>query len=240
MLTPTAGSNPNPDVTPISSQNPYGTDYVYETLSPPYMSMPRPTIGKSPSKIGYGASFSLSITLPSGTKSSDVVVNLIEIGYKTHGLAFDQRLVQLVSSVSGNTLTVTGPPSAKIFPPGRAHIFVLAAGVPSVGQAVIVGDGSDPPFSKSAYANMIKVRDLGVSSDAHRQRTARTGVSDRAARSTPRRTIRQRTTTLRRSERGGTIDGRFGHSLFVTPCAYTLFIGSDRTQSHRRRRQRWR
>jgi len=43
------------------------------------MSMTRPTIVKSPSKLGYGTKFTLSVTLPAGTTASQVVVNLLEL-----------------------------------------------------------------------------------------------------------------------------------------------------------------
>ena len=46
-----AGSNPNPDNTPISKEYPYGTDYSYELLSPPYLSQPRPTVSSSPNSL---------------------------------------------------------------------------------------------------------------------------------------------------------------------------------------------
>jgi len=42
----------------------------------------------------------------------------------------------VVNSVSsdGKTLSVTGPPSNRIFPPGAGWIYVLANGVPSVAK----------------------------------------------------------------------------------------------------------
>ena len=48
-------------------------------------------------------------------------------------------MVELVSSLSsdGKTLTVTGPPTSQIYPPGPAWVFVLANGVPSVGQRCV-------------------------------------------------------------------------------------------------------
>lgn len=153
-----AGSNPNDGVTSTSKNNPYGTDYSFELLSPVYMSQTRPTISSAPSKIGYGSTYTMTVTLPSGTKASDVLVNLMELGYHTHGLAFDQRMVQLVVSdlsPDGKTLTVVGPPNARVFPPGVAYAFVLADGVPSIGKRVTVGDGSAPPSSAKATDAML-------------------------------------------------------------------------------------
>lgn len=51
----------------------------------------------------------------------------------------------VVNSVSsdGKTLSVTGPPSNRIFPPGAGWIYVLANGVPSVAKR-FVGAKSEP------------------------------------------------------------------------------------------------
>jgi hypothetical protein len=61
------------------------------------------------------------------------------------------RLVYLVSSLDADTLVVTGPPNANIYPPGPGWIFVIVDGVPSEGVMVMVGDGSDPPVDEAAW-----------------------------------------------------------------------------------------
>jgi hypothetical protein len=64
----------------------------------------------------------------------------------------DQKLVKLVSVLQGNQLTVTGPPNPNIFSPGPGWIIVMADGVPSVAQQVMVGDGGNPPEDPGATA----------------------------------------------------------------------------------------
>ena len=122
------------------------------------MTLPRPSIVKVTNQLDYGDLHSLVVTLPAGTKASDVSVVAMEYGYHTHALGFNQRLVKLVvKSVSsdGKTIKFYGPPSATIFPPGVAWLHVLAGDVPSVGHRVVIGDGSAPPVSTSANANML-------------------------------------------------------------------------------------
>lgn len=58
-----------------------------------------------------------------------------------HGVTYNMRSVGLANSLAGNTLTVTGPPNANIYPPGFAWLYVLVDGVPSQGYRVMVGDG---------------------------------------------------------------------------------------------------
>jgi hypothetical protein len=51
----------------------------------------------------------------------DILVVIIDPGFATHGVHMDQRVVKLVSVLSADkkTLTVTGPPNNKIYPPGE-------------------------------------------------------------------------------------------------------------------------
>ena len=49
------------------------------------MTMTRPTIVKSPANLGYGTTFTLSVTLPAGTTASQVVVNLLELCVRCAG-----------------------------------------------------------------------------------------------------------------------------------------------------------
>lgn len=80
-------------------------------------------------------------------------------GYHTHGVGLDQRLVKLVVqglSADGKTLTVVGPPNAQIYPPGVGFVYVLASGVPSVGQKTLIGNGAPPPSNAQTTANMLQ------------------------------------------------------------------------------------
>ncbi|KAL0581691.1 hypothetical protein V5O48_000397 [Marasmius crinis-equi] len=148
-----AGSNPNNDVTTTK----YPTEYRAEFYSPPYMSQPRPTYTGLPATVNFGAKFTLSVTLPAGV--NNVSVNAIDLGFATHGVHMDHRSVKLVSSLSADkkTLTVTGPPSGKHYPPGPAFIYVVTdGGVPSFGHKTIIGTGASPPVDQGAIDNMLR------------------------------------------------------------------------------------
>jgi hypothetical protein len=71
----------------------------------------------------------------------------------------NSRFVKLVSSLSddGKTLTVTGPPNERIYPPGYGWVYLLVGGVPSAGKRVMIGDGSDPPFDQEAMENVLRL-----------------------------------------------------------------------------------
>jgi len=148
-----AGSNPNGDVTTTR----YETEYRVEWLSPPYMAMPRPTYSELPATIRYGRTFNLRVNLPAGTTS--VTVSLMDLGFATHGVHLDQRMVVLQASLNRDRtrLTVTGPPNARVYPPGPAYLYVVtAAGVPSVARRTLVGTGGGPPVDQGAIANMLR------------------------------------------------------------------------------------
>jgi len=75
----------------------------------------------------------------------------------------NSRLVELVctftptsSNNNATTLTVVGPPSAVIYPPGYGWLYVLADGVPGAGKRIMVGNGTPPPEDAAATANMLK------------------------------------------------------------------------------------
>ncbi|KAJ7481720.1 glyoxal oxidase N-terminus-domain-containing protein [Mycena latifolia] len=124
------GSNPNDDM----STKPYASEYRVEYLYPPYMQKTRPTFTGLPAKVAYNATFTLAVTVPSGAK---------------------QKLVKLVSVRQGAQLIVTGPPSAPVYSPGPGWIMVMADGVPSVAQQVMIGSGANPPEDDAAIANML-------------------------------------------------------------------------------------
>ncbi|KAJ7467804.1 glyoxal oxidase N-terminus-domain-containing protein [Mycena galericulata] len=147
-----AGSNPNNDVTTVK----YPTEYRLEFFSPPYMNVARPSYTGLPATINYNVSFNLAVTLPANT--INVTVALMDLGFATHGVHMDQRLVQLVSTLSADdkTLTVTAPPTGAIYPPGPAYLYVVTnTGAPSFGHKTIVGTGASPPVDEAAIANML-------------------------------------------------------------------------------------
>ena len=75
----------------------------------------------------------------------------MDLGYVTHAVHANTRLVYLEFTISGDgILTVTGPPNRAIYPPGPGWIYIVANDVPSKGVKVIIGDGSGPPVDEDA------------------------------------------------------------------------------------------
>lgn len=65
----------------------------------------------------------------------------MDLGYATHGVHANSRLVYLVSSVIGDDeVRVSGPPSGEIYPPGPGWVYVVVDGIPSAGVKVMVGN----------------------------------------------------------------------------------------------------
>ncbi|KAF8595716.1 hypothetical protein BDV93DRAFT_528477 [Ceratobasidium sp. AG-I] len=143
-----AGSNPNGDVSTIK----YKTEYQVEYISPPYMTKVRPTYTGLPATWNYGAQITLTITLPVSLNPPTMTVSLMDLGYSTHGVHMDMRMVKLTCTLSANrkSLTITGPPNAAIYPPGPAWLYILANGVPSKAQKVLIGTGASPPVDQGA------------------------------------------------------------------------------------------
>ncbi|KAJ6468001.1 glyoxal oxidase N-terminus-domain-containing protein [Mycena vitilis] len=147
-----AGSNPNDDVSTVK----YATEYRLEFFSPPYMNVARPLYTGLPATINYNVALNLAVTLPANT--SNVTVALMDLGFATHGVHMDQRLVYLVSTLSADkkTLTVKAPPTAAHYPPGPAYLYVVTdTGAPSFGHKTLVGTGASPPVDEAAIANML-------------------------------------------------------------------------------------
>ena len=76
----------------------------------------------------------------------------MDLGYVTHAVHASSRLVYLVSSLSADrtTLTITGPPSGEVYPPGPGFVYVVLDDVPSEGVRLIVGDGKGPAVDHAA------------------------------------------------------------------------------------------
>ncbi|KAF7367558.1 Copper radical oxidase [Mycena sanguinolenta] len=117
-----AGSNPNADVSTIK----YATEYRLEFLSPPYMAVERPSYTGLPATFDFKSRITLDVELPDGT--NDVKVALMDLGFSTHGVHMDQRLLYLDAVLSSDKtkLTVTGPPAPRAVPtwprlPLRGH-----------------------------------------------------------------------------------------------------------------------
>ena len=79
----------------------------------------------------------------------------MDLGFVTHAVHANMRLVDLKFSMAGDVLTVSGPPSGDIYPPGPGWIYFLVDGVPSKGVKVMVGDGHSPPIDKPALEKYV-------------------------------------------------------------------------------------
>jgi hypothetical protein len=112
-----------------------------EIFSPPYLHKgPRPTISQAPDRLRYGTQFAL--TTPDADRIAKVT--LVRTGSVTHGLNMDQRYQELNFTRQGNTLTVDGPATANLAPPGVYYVFIVDAnGVPSVAAMLPLANTSD-------------------------------------------------------------------------------------------------
>ncbi|CUA70806.1 hypothetical protein RSOLAG22IIIB_09144 [Rhizoctonia solani] len=146
-----SGSNPNADYY-VGKNVKYPTEYRVERFYPLYYSKRRPEPVGLLSQLTYGGDY-FNVSLSSedlGGSASNIAkakVVVLRPGFSTHALNMGQRYIQLDSSYTGNednsgVLHVSQlPPSAAIFPPGPALIFVVVDGVPSIGQTIMVGSG---------------------------------------------------------------------------------------------------
>ncbi|KAG1762490.1 copper radical oxidase [Suillus occidentalis] len=144
-----AGSNPNLDRSAVK----YGTEYRVEWVGPPYMKKDRPLVHKPPKTLLYGQN-----PHPEH-KARNIKVALMDLGFVTHAVHANSRLVYLSFSLfgDGQSLQITGPPRPAVYPPGPGWIYVVVDGVPSVGFQVMVGNGDGPPVDHTAWDNLLKM-----------------------------------------------------------------------------------
>ena len=123
-----------------------------EYFTPPYLYKQdgsgqlatRPAVSAAPTAVGINTAFSVS----SPQAATIAKVALVGLGDVTHSVDQGQRYVPLAFTRSGTTLTVTGPASGGVAPPGYYMLFVVdSAGVPSVARMVQVGKGPNPLMS---------------------------------------------------------------------------------------------
>jgi len=123
-----------------------------EYFTPPYLYRndgtgqlaSRPVISTAPTGVGINTTFTIS----SAEAASIKKVALVGLGDVTHSIDQGQRYVPLKFSASGTTLTVTGPPTGGVAPPGYYMLFIIDAdGVPSVAKMVQVAKGPSPVMS---------------------------------------------------------------------------------------------
>jgi galactose oxidase-like protein/ricin-type beta-trefoil lectin protein len=123
-----------------------------EYFTPPYLYKKdgsgqlatRPVISAAPAAISVDTNFAIT-SAQAGSIKKVALVGLADV---THGVDQGQRYVPLKFSVSGTTLTATGPPTGGAAPPGHYMLFVIdAAGVPSVAKMVQVAKSPNPLMS---------------------------------------------------------------------------------------------
>ncbi|KAI9808602.1 MAG: hypothetical protein M1825_003752 [Sarcosagium campestre] len=142
------GSNPveQPILQP-TDEDAYVTEYRVEIYTPPYLSgdkaNKRPTDVDLSSKSleANGSKFDISFTVPQGTKA--VKVALYHGGFVTHSLHMGHRMLFLdnsgfKASAQKQKISVAMPPNGNVAPPGPYVVYVLADGVPAMGQFVQV------------------------------------------------------------------------------------------------------
>lgn len=139
-----AGSN-NVDPPDVNAE--YPTEFRVEYFSPPYLfkTASRPLISHVPRIVTYDETFNIILNLD-GLASKDfeplskIRVGLLRTGFSTHSMHMSQRYVFLNHEVSNDlqSLKITAPPHAAIFPPGAGILYVLYDGVPSNGTEIFV------------------------------------------------------------------------------------------------------
>ena len=79
----------------------------------------------------------------------------MDLGYVTHAVHSNTRMVFMKVSRDGNTLSITSPPNGQVYPPGPGWLYVVVDGVPSKGSMVMVGDGRGPPVDEEALRKQV-------------------------------------------------------------------------------------
>jgi hypothetical protein len=125
----------------------FPTELRVEAFSPPYLDGSndgvRPAITNSPATLGYGASFTVTVSIPSAPGALDLKLN--NAPYSTHSFSQGQRQLVLANSGSVDngdgtyTISGTAPPSAVIAPASYYMLFVVNDGIPSTANWVQVG-----------------------------------------------------------------------------------------------------
>ncbi|RKF73992.1 Aldehyde oxidase GLOX [Golovinomyces cichoracearum] len=142
------GSNPveMPKTQP-DAKDPYVTEYRVERFTPPYLQgenankRPSNTALSTTKILSNGSEFQVSFDVPAGAQN--VRVALYHGGYVTHSIHMGHRMLFLdhtgfQAGATKQTLKVRGPPNANLAPPGPYVVYVVADGIPSMGQSVQV------------------------------------------------------------------------------------------------------
>ena len=109
----------------------------------------RPTITSAPTNITWNTQFAVST--PDAANIGSAV--LMRPGSSTHAFDMSERMVGLNFTAGSGMLTVTGPPSANVAPPGYYMLFLLNnSGVPSVAKFVLLNSSANPAPTVSSIS----------------------------------------------------------------------------------------
>lgn len=105
-----------------------------QVFSPPYLFKgPQPAVTAAPESLDYGGPF--EIATPAAHEIGKV--SLVGLSSVTHSFNMTQRLAFLPFQAQADKLTVTGPVSSSVCPPGYYMLFILSKqGVPSVAHFI--------------------------------------------------------------------------------------------------------
>jgi hypothetical protein len=105
-----------------------------EIFSPPYLFRgQRPVITQAPAEIGYGEAF--VVATPDAGRVTRV--SLVRLSSVTHAFDQNQRFSELSFRKTAGGLTVAGPETSQVAPPGHYLLFILdGAGVPSLATVI--------------------------------------------------------------------------------------------------------
>ncbi|XP_008218222.1 PREDICTED: WSC domain-containing protein ARB_07867 [Prunus mume] len=119
----------------------YPTDLSLEAFSPPYTSVEyepaRPRIVSVKEVLGYRQFFSVAFAVPELLSVSVLSVRLVAPSFTTHSFAMNQRMIVMkligVTRVAPETyeISLVGPSTGEIAPPGYYLLFVVHADIPS-------------------------------------------------------------------------------------------------------------
>ncbi|KAF8643860.1 hypothetical protein AX16_008876 [Volvariella volvacea WC 439] len=146
-----AGSNPNLD----RSEDEFGTEYRVEHLHPPYSSKERPKFLERITHIPYHNTVSVRVDIKECATKDSIQVALMDLGYVTHAVHANGRLVYLNFECMDGKLVIKGPPNGNVYPPGPGFLFIVLDGIPSQGMKVMMGEGHGPPVDQQAIENVI-------------------------------------------------------------------------------------
>ncbi|KAM7269584.1 hypothetical protein ACFE04_025081 [Oxalis oulophora] len=142
------GSNPHRNYN--FTAYPYPTELSLEAFNPYYLDSRHAPIRASILTIetgetmSYGGTFSVTFVLSMYMPNRGIEVSIITPSFSTHSFAMNQRMVVLnivgVTQLStvAYKVSVNGPTNANVLPPGYHMLFVVHAGIPSVGVWVKV------------------------------------------------------------------------------------------------------